>query len=112
LEWQKQAQSFAGFAGYDWQFNFLIRNDGSQSIQGMAVTKDYLQLMGLRPAVGRGFAEQDFTQGPVKVILLGYEFWQRTFNGDPRDAVSWGFAWRLVLNKRTFGTSSSAKDFV
>ena len=84
VEWQKQAKSFAGIAGYDWQFNFLIRNDGSQSIQGMAVTKDYLQIMGLRPVVGRGFAEQDFAQGPVKVILLGYEFWQRTFNGDPQ----------------------------
>jgi putative ABC transport system permease protein len=84
LEWQKEAKSFAGFAGYFWQFNFLIRNDGSQSIQGMAVTRDYLQMMGLRPVVGRGFADQDFTQGPVKVILLGYEFWQGTFNGDPQ----------------------------
>jgi putative ABC transport system permease protein len=84
FEWQKQAKSFAGIAGYDWRFNFLIRNDGSQSIQGMAVTKDYLQLMGLRPVVGRGFAEKDFAQGPVRVILLGYEFWQRTFNGDPQ----------------------------
>jgi putative ABC transport system permease protein len=84
LEWQKEAKSFAGIAGYYWQFNFLIRNDGSQSIQGMAVTKDYLQIMGLRPVVGRGFTEQDFGQGPVKVILLGYEFWQRTFNGDPQ----------------------------
>jgi putative ABC transport system permease protein len=84
LEWQKQAKSFAGFAGYYWQFNFLIRNDGSQSIQGMAVARDYLQIMGLRPVLGRGFAEQDFGQGPVKVILLGYEFWQRTFNGDPQ----------------------------
>src|SRR5229473_4992929 len=84
LEWQKRAKSFAGIAGYDWQFNFLIRNDGSQSVQGMAVTKDYLQIMGLRPVVGRGFAEQDFAQGPVRVVLLGYEFWQRTFNGDPQ----------------------------
>jgi putative ABC transport system permease protein len=71
LEWQKRAKSFAGIAGYDWQFNFLIRNDGSQSIQGMAVTKDYLQIMGLRPAVGRGFAEQDFAQGPVKGTSSG-----------------------------------------
>jgi putative ABC transport system permease protein len=81
-EWQKEAKSFAGIAGYFWQFNFLIRNDGSQSIQGMAVSRDYQQIMGLRPALGRGFAAQDFAQGPVKVILLGYEFWQRTFNGD------------------------------
>jgi putative ABC transport system permease protein len=84
LEWRKEAKLFSGFAGYDWQFNFLIRNDGSQSIQGLAVSRDYLQMMGLRPVLGRGFADQDFAQGPVKVILLGYEFWRRTFNGDPQ----------------------------
>src|SRR5579863_8471515 len=60
MEWQKEAKSFEGIAAYDWQFNFLIRNEGSQSIQGMAVTKDYLQVMGLRPVMGRGFEEQDF----------------------------------------------------
>jgi putative ABC transport system permease protein len=83
-EWQKDAKSFAGFAGYDWEFNFLIRNDGSQSIQGMLVTQDYLQLMGLQPVLGRAFQPQDFAAGPVRVILLGYEFWKRTFNGDPQ----------------------------
>src|ERR1700736_2269005 len=84
MEWQKEAKSFEGIAGYGWQFNFLIRNEGSQSIQGMAVTKDYQRVMGLQPVVGRGFEEQDFALGPVKAILLGYEFWQRTFNGDPQ----------------------------
>ena len=84
MEWQKEAKSFAGIAGYGWQFNFLIRNQGSQSIQGMEVTKDYLRVMGLHPVVGRGFEDQDFGQGPVRVILLGYEFWVRTFNGDPQ----------------------------
>jgi putative ABC transport system permease protein len=84
MEWQKEARSFEGIAAYGWQFNFLIRNDGSQSIQGMEVTKDYLRVMGLRPVLGRGFEERDFAVGPVKAILLGYEFWQRTFNGDPQ----------------------------
>lgn len=84
LEWQKEATSFQGIAAYDWIFNFLIRNDGSQSMQGMFVTNDYLPVMGLRAVVGRGFEESDFGQGPVKVVLLGYEFWQRAFNGDPQ----------------------------
>ena len=84
MEWQKQARSFTGIAGYGWEFNFLIRNEGSQSIQGMAVTKDYLAVLGLQPVVGRGFEEQDFGPGPTRVILLGYELWQRTFNGDPQ----------------------------
>lgn len=84
LEWQKEATSFQGIAAYDWIFNFLIRNDGSQSMQGMFVTNDYLPVMGLKTVVGRGFEESDFGQGPVKVVLLGYEFWQRAFNGDPQ----------------------------
>src|SRR5437762_4188952 len=81
-EWQKEAKSFQGFAGYNWTFNFLIRNEGSQSMQGMWVTKDYLPLMGLKTVAGRGLEEGDFGQGPVKAIVLGYEFWQRAFNGD------------------------------
>ena len=82
MDWQREAKSFDGIAAYGWTFNFLIRNDGSQSMQGMEVTKNYFQVMGLRPVAGRGFEESDFGQGPVKAILLGYEFWQRAFGGD------------------------------
>jgi putative ABC transport system permease protein len=84
MEWQKESKSFEGIAAYDWTFNFLIRDDGSQSMQGMQVTKDYLAVMGLKTVAGRGFQDSDFSLGPTKTILLGYEFWQRAFNGDPR----------------------------
>ena len=84
MEWQKDSKSFAGIAAYDWTFNFLVRNDGSQSMQGMAVTRNYFSLLGLRPAAGRGFEDADFGQGPARSIVLGYEFWQRAFAGDPQ----------------------------
>lgn len=84
MEWQKEAKSFEGIAAYGWTFNFLIRNEGSRSIEGMVVTKDYLQVMGLHPVLGRSFEPSDIGTGPVKAILLGYEFWKRTFNGDPQ----------------------------
>jgi putative ABC transport system permease protein len=84
MEWQKEAKSLEGIAAYDWTFNFLIRNEGSQSVEGMAVTEDYLPVMGLRPVLGRSFEKSDIGPGPVKVILLGYEFWKRTFNSDPQ----------------------------
>lgn len=82
LAWNKEAKSFPGIAAYNWTFNFLIRNDASESMQGMEVTKNYFQVMGLKPAAGRGFVYSDFGQGPVRAILLGYEFWQRAFGGD------------------------------
>jgi len=82
MEWSRETKSFDGIAAYGWTFNFLILNDGSQSMQGMEVTKNYFPVMGLRTVAGRGFADSDFGQGPVKSILLGYEFWQRAFGGD------------------------------
>ena len=73
-------------AGYDWTFNFLIRNDGSQSMQGMYISKNYFHLLGLKMALGHGFDDSDFGHGHVKSIVLGYEFWQRAFGGD-RDII-------------------------
>src|SRR5713226_370586 len=47
VEWQREAKSFEGIAAYDWTFNFLVRNEGSQSMQGMAVRENDLAVMGL-----------------------------------------------------------------
>lgn len=82
IEWRKEAKSLQEVAGYGWTFNFLIRNDGSESMQGMEISSGYSHLMGLHPIAGRDFVESDFAQGPTKAILLGYEFWQRAFGGD------------------------------
>jgi putative ABC transport system permease protein len=83
MEWQKDAKSFAGIAAYDWSFNFLVLNDGSVSMEGMWVTRDYFRVLGLQPAIGRTFAESETGAKPAPVIILGYEMWQRKFNGDP-----------------------------
>jgi putative ABC transport system permease protein len=82
-EWQKQARSFTSFAAYRWTFNFLIRSDGSESMEGMAVTQDYFRVVGLKPLLGRAFLESETAVPPAPVIILGYDLWQRKFNGDP-----------------------------
>jgi len=82
VEWNEKVGAFQGIAGYGWTFNFLVRNDGSRSMQGMEVSKEYFRVMGLKTALGHGFDDSDFGQGHVKSILLGYEFWRRAFGGD------------------------------
>jgi putative ABC transport system permease protein len=82
--WQTQSQSLQGIAAYDWTFNFLVRKDGSQSMQGMWITGNYMSLLGLHTMAGREFAPSDYDPNQVKCILLGYEFWQHAFNGDPQ----------------------------
>ena len=51
-DWQREAQSFQGIAAYDWTFNFLVRNDGSQSMQGMWITKALFALDGTEDNYG------------------------------------------------------------
>ncbi len=82
MDWQKQATSFDSIAAYYWTFNFLVDADGSESLAGMGVTPDYFRVAGLQPVLGRAFVEAD-TVPPANVIILGYDCWQRRFNGDP-----------------------------
>ncbi|MES1258663.1 MAG: ADOP family duplicated permease [Acidobacteriota bacterium] len=83
LGWQKEARSFEAIAAYDWTFNFLILPQGSESLEGMAVTVDYFRAAGIQPVMGRIFQESEATSSSSPVILIGYELWQRKFQGDP-----------------------------
>src|SRR5579864_3422685 len=82
MDWQKQATSFDAVAAYLWTFSFLLESEGSESLEGMIVTPDYFRVVGVQPMLGRAFLEAD-TVPPAAVIILGYDCWQRRFNGDP-----------------------------
>jgi putative ABC transport system permease protein len=69
--------------GYGWTFNFLILPDGSESLEGMRVTREYFRVTGLRPVLGRTFEESEAKANPATTVILGHGVWQRKFNGDP-----------------------------
>jgi putative ABC transport system permease protein len=81
-EWQSESKSFEAIAGYSWTFNFLVLSDGSESVEGMAVTRDYFKVVGIQPVQGRAFDESDTRDGAPGVIILVFYLWQRRFNGD------------------------------
>jgi putative ABC transport system permease protein len=83
LEWQREARSFEAIAGYGWTFNFLVSEDGSESMEGMAVTRDYFGLLGVQPMIGRTFLESETGFPPAPVVIIGYDLWRRKYNGDP-----------------------------
>lgn len=83
-EWQKESKTLESVAGYGWTFNYLVLNDGSESIEGMRVTPDYFKVMGIRPVLGRPFEEADTLDETSKVVILGHDLWKRRFNGDPK----------------------------
>jgi putative ABC transport system permease protein len=82
-EWPAQVPSLEAIASYSWLFTFAVEADGSESLEGMWVTGDYFRVVGLQPVVGRSFLPSETGPEPAAVIILGYDFWQRKFNGDP-----------------------------
>ncbi len=84
LEWQKECKSFETISGYYWGFQFLILPDGSESVECMPVTAEYFGVTGVKPLLGRALLPSDTPppDKPASVIVLGYNLWQRRFQGD------------------------------
>src|SRR6185503_12937605 len=57
LEWRKASQAIHAPALYRWTFNFLVLPDGSESLGGMVVTRDFFSVLGLKPMRGHEFTE-------------------------------------------------------
>ena len=56
----------------------------AELVQNQFVSGNYFQLLGVRPALGRLFnAADDRLFGASPYAVLGYEFWQARFAGDP-----------------------------
>src|SRR5215831_2603607 len=83
-EWRQASNSFDSMALYSWTFNFLILPEGSESVEGLVVTKDYFKVLGLKPALGREFGDSEIgTRGSgPKAIILGHDLWQKKFQED------------------------------
>ena len=85
MEWPRESKSFETLAGYLWAFNFLVGDEGSESLEGMFVSKDFFKVLGLKPLLGRTFQDSETTSfPPAPVIILGYDLWQRKFGGDAK----------------------------
>ena len=66
----------------DREYYPLGRGTAAIRIPGAQVTPDFFQLLGVRPLRGRFFAEDEAGEvNPQKVAVIGYNFWQRHFNG-------------------------------
>jgi macrolide transport system ATP-binding/permease protein len=84
LELRERNEVFTGLAAYGIrQFNLGDANQVEQ-IWGEVVSGNYFDVLGVQPALGRGFlADEDRIPGRNPVIVIGHALWQRRFNADP-----------------------------
>jgi putative ABC transport system permease protein len=83
LDWRQQSRSFAAMA--------VINNVGfnlsgvtqPENIGGYAVSPNFLELLGVRPVLGRDLLPSEEQPGTAPVLLLSYQLWQSHLGGDP-----------------------------
>jgi len=81
---QRHAAAFSGLAGHTLMFANVSRDSASQLLLGEVVTANYFDVLGVRPAFGRGFdASEDHTEGGNRVVVIGDSLWRRQFAADP-----------------------------
>jgi putative ABC transport system permease protein len=85
FDWQKRARGFAHL-GFQRQDTFTMRGrEGVERVPGAWVSAGYFPALGVDPWLGRTFTPREAdAPGGARVVLLGYDLWQRRFGGDRR----------------------------
>ncbi len=85
LEYRKENKTFEEFAA-SFSIPLALNLTGSgepERLSAAAVTGNYFQALGAKPALGRTFLLVNETPGSDEVAILSYGLWQKRFGGDP-----------------------------
>jgi predicted permease len=81
--WRKSTQAFEGIAFFTGGGGNLSGEGSVQRIRGAQVTWNLLDVLGLKPALGRSFTEADDKPGAPDILMLSNRIWRSAFQGDP-----------------------------
>ena len=81
VDWRRESRSaeLAAFTGAG--FN-LSAGDRAERVSGVRVTPNFFRVIGVRPAAGRWFTEDEGQKGRTTAVVLSDAFWRRRFAGD------------------------------
>ena len=83
LDWRERSRSFEHLAMMRSWMPTLVANGEAERLPAVRVSWNYFVMMGVRPALGRGFTADDDRPDHWRVLLLSDALWRRRFNADP-----------------------------
>jgi putative ABC transport system permease protein len=85
-DYRELNRSFEGLTGYFAFFDYERYNlsgDGApERLVGVGVARDFLEVLGVEPALGRNFVEEEAVWNGRPAVILTHAFWTRRFNAD------------------------------
>ncbi len=81
--WRGNATTIEAAAAYSSQSYTVGGIDEPVRIEGAPVSPSLFPLLGVAPAAGRFFRDDDAVQGAAPVVVLSHALWQSRFGGEP-----------------------------
>jgi predicted permease len=85
VDYRRECTSFESIASWSFGAAANLTGGGAEPVRiGVsAVTANTFDVLGSKPAVGRGFTQEEDLPGGPPVAVLTYGLWQNRFGGDP-----------------------------
>ncbi len=101
LDFRDRNEVLSGLLAYRFVGLSLSRNGNNEKLWGYLVSGNYFDLLGVKPALGRGFLpEEDKTRLSNPVAVISHSLWQTRFGGDPsvvdRDVLINGRKFKVI----------------
>lgn len=84
LDYRERTETLSGMMAHTNFFAALSIRGSSELVVGEIVSRDYFRVLGVQPALGRGFTPEEFAgPGSGPVAILSHPFWESRFGADP-----------------------------
>ncbi len=82
LDWPAVSDAVEHLIAWDLDVFYLMGGDHPEASPGAWVTPGFMAGLGIRPALGRSFAPEEYQPGGPQVALISHELWINRFGGD------------------------------
>lgn len=93
--YRDDAHTLAGLIAYSRQWTVTLGRGAPQEIDGVLVSCNYFEGLGVSPVLGAGFTPANCGAHAAPAVVLSHALWTRAFGGDPQV-----LAQPIVLNGR------------
>ena len=82
LAWRERSRSFESMAAFTQNRVTLTGSGEPQELSTLLVSANILDVLGVGPILGRGFADGEDREGAARTMILSHAAWLRQFGGD------------------------------
>ncbi len=83
VDWRRQNHVFSRMSAID-EHTYDVSGSGEPlEVEGERVSANFFNLLGVRPALGRTFVQDEDSPGSARVVVLSDGLWKRRYGGDP-----------------------------